>query len=600
MAEQITKTLLHTLEQQAEKHGDGSIALRYLRGGKWIDVSWKAYLANVRATAHGLAALGLAPGEKLSLLSANCPQWFYTDLGTMALGAATVAIYPNYTPDQIRYIVEHSESKILVVQNADLLAKSRPLLDEIDSLEHIVVFDEAAAGDGVLSFEKMLADGVAREKEKPDDWAAWLEALKLDSMATIQYTSGTTGPPKGAMLSHLNIATEAEALKLHFNLEGEETISFLPLSHIAERVQGVFCSVSVGGKVTFARSLETLREDLTQVRPTLLMCVPRLYEKFYSGIIEQVKTAGGIKEKLFNWTLNVGDRARALRNDSNKPLPFGLKIKWALAQKIVVDKLKARLGMDRCHLFASGAAPLSAEIARFFGSLGMDILEVYGLTECVGVCTGNPVNGVRPGSVGTQIPFNEVKIAGDGEILVRGNNVFMGYYRQEEATAETLVDGWLLTGDVGEFDGEGYLKITDRKKDIIVTAGGKNVAPQNIENMLKTYAGISQVVVVGDKRKYLTALVTLDNEALPALLADLDLDSASVKNAHENEKVIARLQDYFDEVNGRLARFETVKYFRVLPHDFTIESGEMTPSLKVKRRVVQEKYEDLIDGMYGG
>ena len=289
-----------------------------------------------------------------------------------------------------------------------------------------------------------------------------------------------------------------------------------------------------------------------------------------------------------------------LRNQGNKPVPLGLRLKWGLAQALVVNKLKASLGVDRCRMFISGAAPLSATVSSYFGSLGMDIYEVYGQTECVGVCTANPRFGVRPGLVGQAVPGQEVRIAEDGEILIKGGNVFMGYHKDPEATAEALVDDWLHTGDVGEFDDEGYLRVTDRKKDIIVTAGGKNIAPQNIENILKTYTGISQVVVIGDKRKYLTALITLDAEALPVIFAAPagEGNSRAIAEPHAHDALISRIQGYVDEVNTKLARFETVKYFRLLPADFSIESGEMTPSLKVKRRVVQERYAAIINKMY--
>lgn len=600
MSGDLEISLLHVLEAQARKYADSRVALRYLAKEGWRDVSWTDYLRNVEAAAHGLHGLGLGTGDKLALLSTNCPQWFYTDLATQALGAATVAIYPNNTPDQIEYIVEHSESKILVVEGKGALEKTRPLLDKLECLEQIVVYDDALADERIVSFDRLLLAGAEAAQNSPDAWRRWLDALEPGMLATIQYTSGTTGPPKGAMLSHGNLICEANTIDQGWHMTEEETISVLPLSHIAERLQGVCIGLYGGNKVTFARSLDTLREDLLMVRPTVLACVPRLYEKFYAGITESVKTAGGLKEKLFNWSLGVGEQVMHLRNQGNQPVPLVLRLKWGLAQALVVEKLKASLGVDRCRMFISGAAPLSATVSSFFGSLGMDIYEVYGQTECVGVCTANPRFGVRPGLVGQAVPGQEVRIAGDGEILIKGGNVFLGYHKDPEATAEALVDGWLHTGDVGEFDDEGYLRVTDRKKDIIVTAGGKNVAPQNIENILKTYTGISQVVVLGDKRKYLTALITLDAEALPAVGAELGIDPGAIAEPHTHDALIGRIQGYVDEVNTRLARYETVKYFRLLPVDFSIESGEMTPSLKVKRRVVQERYASVINQMYDG
>ena len=343
--------------------------------------------------------------------------------------------------------------------------------------------------------------------------------------------------------------------------------------------------------------LDKVPENLAEVEPTLLVCVPRLWEKYYSKISSGIQDAPDLRRKLFQWATAVGLKAYDRRSAGKRLGPLS-QIKLDVADRLVLSKVRKKLGMARGKAFVSGAAPLSAEVGRFFASLGIIIQEVYGQTECAGVCTYNPAERVKYGTVGLPLGGMEVKIAEDGEILVKGDNVFVGYLNQEEATAETVVDGWLHTGDVGEMDSDGYVRITDRKKDIIVTAGGKNVSPQNIENKLKTFPGVSQVVVVGDKRKFLSCLFTLDIEGLEDLYRREELELPPASALPQDKAMRARLQSYVDEVNGKLASYESIKKFQVLPEDFTIESGEMTPSLKVKRRVIQKKYEEVIDDFY--
>jgi long-chain acyl-CoA synthetase len=349
--------------------------------------------------------------------------------------------------------------------------------------------------------------------------------------------------------------------------------------------------------VSFAQSIETLMDDLAEIRPTLFFSVPRLYERARSTILESVADMPFVKRSLFNWALKVGEKARKYRNNS-QDLSFILSKKWNIANKLVFSKLKKRIGLDRAHFFGSGAAPLAAEVSKFFGAMGMDIIELFGQTECMGVCNSTVAGKIIPGAVGPPIPGCEVVIAEDGEIVVRGNNLFSRYWKDEAATDEALKDGWLYTGDVGYFNEEGYIHITDRKKDIIVTSGGKNVTPQNIEVLLKCYPGISQAVVVGESRKHLTCLFTLDADSLPKLCEKLSIDVLSPEEAVQNEVILNKIQEYVDEVNKDLARFETIKYFRILPNDFSVETGELTPSLKVKRQVVNQKYNHIIDSMY--
>jgi long-chain acyl-CoA synthetase len=391
----------------------------------------------------------------------------------------------------------------------------------------------------------------------------------------------------------------AESLAATLQLEGDaSSLSFLPLSHIAERLQGEVMAIRMGYAVDMGEGIPQVAKNLLEVEPSLLLCVPRLWEKIYAKIHSNVQDAPPLRRKLFEWATAVGAEAAEVRAQ-DRPLPLALKVRFDVADRLVLSKLRAAIGMARAERFLSGAAPLSAEIGGFFASLGITIQEAYGQTECAGVCTANNLPRVKFGTVGQPLPGVEVKIAQDGEILVKGPNVFMGYLKQPEATAETVIDGWLHTGDIGEFDTDGFLRITDRKKDIIVTAGGKNISPQNIENRIKTAPGISQVVVVGDKRKFLSCLVTMDPEAVAEIWEREDWGSPPAEVALASDRRVRELvQRAIDHVNGGLASYETVKKFVVLERDFTVEGGELTPSLKVKRRVIQRSHEAIIDGFY--
>jgi long-chain acyl-CoA synthetase len=508
-----------------------------------------------------------------------------------------VPIYPNSTPDQAKYVVEHSEAKLLFVQNLDQLAKTDNWRNTLKKLKQtIVMFGEPPTG--VMKYEELINLGVEQKNKAPGFLKDQIERLTPDSPGGIIYTSGTTGPPKGVILTQKNLVFMAASLLTRYDyIYEEETISFLPLSHIAEQVQNISAAIIAAFTVSFAQSLETIKDDLTEVRPTLFFSVPRLYEKVHSTILETLSSSPFIKRSLFNWALGVGEKIRQYRN-SSKAIPFVTGKKWNLANKIVFSKLKNKLGLDRAHFFGSGAVPLPAEVSRFFGAMGMDIFEFFGQTECTGVCNSTDPTKTIPGVVGPPLPGCEVAIANDGEIVTRGDHVFSGYWKDKYATDEALKSGCLYTGDIGFFDEEENIRITDRKKDIIVTAGGKNVAPQNIENLLKLYPGVSQVVVIGDKRKYLTCLLTLDAASLPKLCEQLGVDMLAPEQAVNNQFIINKFQEYLNKVNAELAQFETIKYFRILPHDFSVETGELTPTLKVKRRIITEKYKEIIDSMY--
>jgi long-chain acyl-CoA synthetase len=591
------KTLPEIFLKQIAKYGSDRVALRYKKDGIWREYTWDDYYDHVEKVAGGLAKLGIGPLDKVCLLSTNCPEWLFISLAIQSLGAYLVPIYPSNTPEQVKYLVEHSEAKLLFVQDPDQLSKTDGWRNELNKLEKtILLFNEPPAG--VMKYDELIRLGTEKQNKSSGFLKQQIEKLTPDSPVGIIYTSGTTGPPKGAILTQKNIVFEITSLMTRYDTAyEEETISFLPLSHIAEQVVTIYVGIILANIVSFAQSLETIRDDLIEVRPTLFFSVPRLYEKVYSGILETVSESSFIKKSLFNWAVRVGEKTRIYRN-SNKQMPFILGKKWAVANKLVFSTIRQKLGLDRTNFFASGAAPLSAEVSRFFGTMGIDILEVFGQTECTGVCNSTLMGKTVPGAVGPPVPGCEVTIAEDGEIVTRGDNVFSGYWKDKDTTDEVLKDGWLYTGDIGYFDEDGYIHITDRKKDIIITAGGKNVTPQNIETQLKSYQGISQAVVIGDKRKHLTCLFTLDMDGLSKLCSQLGIAVMSTAEAIHNQSIIGKFQEYVDKVNSELASFETIKYFRILPHDFSVESGELTPTLKIKRQVINKKYQEIIDSMY--
>jgi long-chain acyl-CoA synthetase len=583
--------------KRAVKFGSTRAALRYKKDGVWNEYSWSDYLSYVEKVAGGLKAQGVNPGDKVCIISTNCPEWFFIALAVQSIGVYQVPIYPNATPDQAKYVAEHSEAKIIFVQDFEQLSKTESWRNELSNLKQtVLMFGEPP--DGVEKFEDLLDQGSKYCDENPGFLKDRIKTLTPDSPCGIIYTSGTTGPPKGVILTQKNIVFEvAGLLTVYDYLYESDTISFLPLSHIAEQVQNIAGGIGGGFTVNFAQSIETLMEDLAEVRPTLFFSVPRLYERARSAILEKVAEGSAVKRSLFNWALKVGEKARIARN-SNRDLPFITQKKWDLANKIVFSKIKTKMGLGRTHFIGSAAAPLPATVSRFFGAMGMDIFEMFGQTECTGVCNATIPGKTVPGAVGAPLPGCEVAIAEDGEIVTRGENVFPGYFKDEAATYEALKEGWLYTGDIGRFNEDGYLIITDRKKDIIVTAGGKNVTPQNIEVLLKGYAGISQACVIGDTRKHLTCLFTLDADSLPKLCEQLGTGALSMEEAAQNEAIIATVQKYVDEVNASLARYETIKYLRILPNDFSVETGELTPTQKMKRRFVMQKYEHIIDSMY--
>ena len=519
------------------------------------------------------------------------------DLAILSCGAVTVPIYESSLPEAAVYILNDSDSKIVFVEDEAIFRKVWDHMSELKSLKQIIVINPPAnfkKYEGVYTFDEvmLLGSGAGQsvfDKNQSD--------LNSESVASYVYTSGTTGHPKGAVLTHGNFLAEMEGLGQILEFEAKsESLLFLPLAHILARVLQ-FAQLSNGFIQCYAESIDKLLDNISEVKPHIMASVPRIFEKVHGRVLQGVESGSALKRNIFDWALKIGgERAAALKNGNGvSPL---LSIKWAIAFKLVFSKLHAKLG-GRISYFISGGAPLSKEIGDFFDAAGILILEGYGLTETTAAVTCNTRLSNKVGTVGCRVPGAELKIASDGEILVRGPLVFKGYFKNPEATKEAIDDeGWFHTGDIGVLDEEGFLKITDRKKDIIVTAAGKNIAPQNIENLIKTDPIISQVMVHGDRRKFLSALVTLNKDEIVHYAKKVGLDHKNYAELLQNELLFQYVKSRIDEKNRHLAKYETIKKFAILENDFSVETGELTPTLKVKRKFTSEKYKDIIESFY--
>jgi long-chain acyl-CoA synthetase len=606
----VAQTIVECFHERIRNHPD-KVALRKKLNGRWVDISWQDYGETVRRAGKSLLAMGFGHGDKNSLLSGNRPEWHFVDVTNMSLGGATAAVYQTNSPEQVAYIVNHSDSKIAFVENLDQLEKILKTREELPKLQKVVVF-EGYEGDAdpdfVMSWDEFLNVGESVEDSRYDEAVA---SVRPDDLATFVYTSGTTGPPKAVMLTHANIWWTCSHSERHIPVEdgaGARALSYLPLSHIAERMISHIYQIYYGSTTWFAESLDTLLDDLKDCRPTYFFGVPRVWEKFYAGIQARMASAdpNDRKIKLARRAIELGrevteaeqDAVRRGKKMADAKIPLSLRLKHAALDKLVLSKIRENFGLDQCKLPLSAAAPLNPELIWFFHSVGIKITEGYGQSEDNGPTSWNPVDANKIGSVGTAFPELEIKIADDGEILVRGGNVMPGYYKDDKATRETIDEqGYLHSGDVGELDDGGYLKITDRKKDLIITAGGKNIAPQEIENRIKFNGLISQVVVIGDKRPFLTALVTLDAEKVPSWAQEQGIEGGAA-DITGHERTLKEIEGAINEINKGLAKVEGVKKFRVLERDFLQEENEITPTMKVKRKQINEIYAEVIEEMY--
>jgi long-chain acyl-CoA synthetase len=575
-------TIPHRLLRQAASQ-PSKIAYQAKLDGRWQATTWQTYATQVRTAARALIALGFPRGGKVAILGFNRPEWVILDHAAMMAGGAAAGIYTTCSPDEVQYIVHHSEAHVVLVEDAGQLAKVMQRRDQCPLLRSIVMMRGAqASGEGVLSWDEFNRKADATPDSELD---ARLDALDPEALATLIYTSGTTGPPKGVMLSHANLSWTSQLLidTGGGKVDGDASLSYLPLSHIAEQMGTIHMPATAGSTVWFAESIDKLADNLKEARPTVFFGVPRVWEKFHAVLSARLGEVTGGKRKLVDWARKVCTEVNA-RRDRGDAIPALLQLQYALANRLVIAKLKLALGFDRARVLSSGAAPIAPDVLAFFASIDLPIREIYGQSEDTGPTSYNLPGRTRIGSVGPPLPGLEVKIAEDGEILIRGPNVFMGYYKEPQATDETLRDGWLCSGDLGAIDKDGFLTITGRKKEIIITAGGKNIAPKNIEAALKESPLIGEAIVIGDRKKFLSALITVD-DAVARKLADASAVRAAV-------------QKQIDQVNETLARVEQIKKFTILPRPFSIDAGEMTPTMKLKRKVISQRYETEINAMY--
>jgi long-chain acyl-CoA synthetase len=587
-----SETLADLLPRSAQLYGDAP-AVRYKQDGEWVSRSFNQVQEIVKDLSLGLVDLGVEKGDKVSILANTRPEWTYCDFAALSAGAIVVPIYQTNSPEECQYVLENSDAKVVVVEDEEQLEKIRAVRDRLPLLEHVVRM--TGSSEDAISLENLAARGAGRDSA---EWETRWRAVTKADVCTFIYTSGTTGPPKGCIITHGNYRAMLDMVNETSVIEGEDvTYLYLPLAHsFALLIQ--LGSFDLGATIAYwERDPLKIMPNLAELKPTYFPSVPRIFEKIYTMATSAMEKAGGLKKTIFNWSIRVGQKMRETERAGREP-GFLLRKQYEFADKKVLSKIRGLFG-GKLRLAVSGAAPINPEILRFFDAAGVLVLEGWGMTETSTAATISSPEDFKIGTIGKPFPGCEVKIAEDGEILVKGPNVFQGYYKNEEATRETIVDGWLHTGDIGEIDSDGFIKITGRKKDIIITAGGKNITPANLENEIKQHALVSQCVVVGDRRPYLIALVTLDPEEAAAYAKEHGLPEDPEQLA-SNPEVRKAIEAHVEEINRKFARVEQVKKIDILPQDLSQEGGELTPTLKVKRAVVASKYEPQIEALYAG
>jgi long-chain acyl-CoA synthetase len=579
------------------------VSLRQKHFGIWHSITWTEFGQIAREIGMGLAALGFAPGECASVLSNTSREWLYADMGILGAGGVSNGIYPTDAPVQVEYLSADSSTVYLFVEDDEQLDKALEVRARLPNLRKIVVFDMDGLRDfndpQVISLDALRVIGREYDSAHPGVWESRNAARKADDLAVLIYTSGTTGRPKGAMLSHANLLVAAklytEAFEQH---PDDERMCFLPLCHVAERVVGVYTALLSGTRLNFVENPETVPENVREIAPTVFGAVPRVWEKFYSVVTIRVKEATRLAQFAYRLAIGIGYKVAALR-EAGEPVPAHLAAAFWLARVLVLDNIRKAIGVHRARLLITGAAPISPDLLRWYMALGLEMVEVWGQTESGGISTSNPIGASKPGSIGKPLPQTEVKVSPEGELLVRSPSVFMGYLNQPEKTAEALRDGWLHTGDVGRVDNEGFFYITDRMKDIIITAGGKNITPSEIENQLKFSPYITDAVVIGDRRAFLTALIMIDHENVEKFAQDNSIPFSNYQSLCRRPEILELIEGEITRINAKFARVEQVRKFRLIEQKLTAEDEELTPTMKLKRKLVNEKYRDLIEGMYG-
>jgi len=598
----VQETAPKLFRQTVRTHHD-RVAMRKKEYGLWHDITWNDYYRAAKDLGSALISMGLEKGDRVSIIGDNCPEWVIIDMGVQCAGGVVVGIYSTNAWQQVQYVIENSDSKFFFVENEEQLDKWLQFRNSATSLEKVIVWDLEGLRHFedplVMTYDELLEQGRRVAEQDPDLFEARIDETQPEDICMLIYTSGTTGPPKGAMLTQRNLTWMGRAITADNPMfENDEVMSFLPLCHVFEQLFSVMGHITHGFIVNFIESPDTVTDNMMEISPTVGYAVPRIWEKYYSAIYIRMSDATWVKRMVFYAALKIGQKRASLKMDFRK-VPVYLEILYRCAYLAVFRKLKERLGFERIRVAYSGAAPISPDVLHFFQSIGVNLVEGYGQTEGTGVTCVSRVGRVKFGTVGPPLTGTEVRIAEDGEILVRSPSVFKGYHKNPEATAETLKDGWLYSGDVGEIDEDGYLRITDRKKDIIVTAGGKNITPQYIENKLKFSPYINDAVVIGDRRKFLASLIMIDEDNVVKYAQDNKVQFSTYKDLTENPEIIRLIQSEVDRVNEELARVEQIKKFTILPKKLYEEDGEVTPTMKVKRKYVNEAFKDLIEGMYG-
>ncbi|WP_339035655.1 AMP-dependent synthetase/ligase [Bradyrhizobium symbiodeficiens] len=598
----VADTIAKSFLRAAETRGDRP-AIREKKFGIWQPTSWSEWLEISKEIAYALRAIGFMPGDVASIIANAVPEWVHADMGILCAGGVSSGIYPTDASSQVEYLVNDSRTKVIFAEDEEQLDKILACRARCASLQRIIVFDmEGLSGfsdDMVMSLDEFRALGRNHMVGREALWQEMIDSRSAGDLAILVYTSGTTGPPKGAMHANRSVTHQMR----HANdfipaREDEDRLIFLPLCHVAERIGGYYISVALGSVMNFAESPETVPDNLREVQPTIFLAVPRIWEKFYSAITIALKDATPLQQWVYRRAIAIGYRMVDYRIEGKQP-PLSLRLASRIAYRLAFRNIRRMIGLDRCRTAFTGAAPIAPELIRWYLALGIDIHEVYGQTENCGVATMMPTERVKLGSVGTAVPWGEVALSPDGEILIKGDFLFMGYLNQPEKTAEAIDPrGWLRTGDVGTIDNEGFVRITDRMKDIIITSGGKNVTPSEIENQLKFSPYISDAVVIGDKRPYLTCLVMIDQENVEKFAQDHDIpftNYASLCRATEIQGLIGR---EIEQVNGNFARVETIKKFYLIERQLTPEDEELTPTMKLKRGFVNKRYAAEIEAMY--
>jgi long-chain acyl-CoA synthetase len=585
-------TLADLLPRSAQLYGSAP-AIQFKEDGAWVKRSFTEVTETVRDLALGLVDLGVAKGDKVSILANTRPEWTYFDFAALSIGATVVPIYQTNSPEECQYVLENSDSKVVVVEDDEQIEKIRKVRDQLPKLESIVRM--TGSSDDAISFDDLAVRGGSRDAA---EWEQRWQAVTPEDICTFIYTSGTTGPPKGCVISHGNYRAMLDMVNENSVIEGEDvTYLYLPLAHsFALLIQ--LGSFDLGATIAYwERDPLKIMPNMAEVKPTYFPSVPRIFEKIYTMATSAMEKEGGLKKAIFDWAIRVGGKMRKAERSGRQP-GFLLRKQYEFADKKVLSKIRGLFG-GQLRLAVSGAAPINPDILRFFDAAGVLVLEGWGMTETSTAATISTPEDFKIGTIGKPFPGCEVKIAEDGEILVKGPNVFQGYYKNEEATRETIVNGWLHTGDLGSIDADGFITITGRKKDIIITAGGKNITPANLENEIKQHPLVSQCVVVGDRRPYLVALVTLDPEEAVAYANERGLPEDPAQLA-TNGDVRTAIEAHLAKVNEKFARVEQVKKIAILPQDLSQESGELTPTMKVKRAVVADKHQGEIEKLYAG